>query len=102
MKKAKRVSKIAKGRMAKSQVFKGRKMKTIGGLKQSDLKKNKSGKIVSKKMSAQGQKSKWMAAVAKARKELGIISIITDGLWTKVSLCENVSPPLCMICLCEN
>ena len=71
--KAKRVSTIAKGRMAKSQVLKGRKAKTVGGLKASDLKKNKHGKVVSKKQSAAAMKKLggWLAAVAKARKALG-------------------------------
>ena len=45
---------IAKGKMAKSVVFRGSKAKTSGGLKKSDLKKNKNGKIVSAKKSAAG------------------------------------------------
>ena len=68
----KRVSKIAKGKFAKSQVLKGRKMKTVGGLKASDLKKNKYGRVVSKKASAKASKNKWIIAVTKARKALGI------------------------------
>ncbi|CAD7960419.1 unnamed protein product [Amoebophrya sp. A25] len=70
---------IAKGKRAKSSVFKGTKEKTSGGLKKSDLKKNKAGKIVSSKKSAAAKKSKqaktilaWAAAVVKARKALGI------------------------------
>merc|ERR1711970_724396 len=55
-KKAKRVSKIAKGRGAKARVFKGQKAKTVGGLKKSDIVKNKNGKFVSKKKSAVGKK----------------------------------------------
>merc|ERR1711900_49884 len=43
-----------------------------GGLAKSALMKNKSGRIVSKKQSARGQKNKWIAAVMKARKELKI------------------------------
>merc|ERR1719195_2349451 len=79
MKKAKKVSKIAKGKRAKSSVFRGTKVKTSGGLKKSDLKKNKSGKIVSVKASAAAKKRKsakiisaWGAATSKARKALGI------------------------------
>merc|ERR1719309_1536016 len=72
MKKAKRVSKIARGRYRLSQVFKGRKEKTVGGLKKSDLTKNKHGRVVSKKKSAFGQKSKFIKAVMLARKQLGI------------------------------
>merc|ERR1719476_1126352 len=75
--KAMKVSKIAKGKRAKVSVFKGTKAKTSSGLKKSDLKKNKSGKIVSVKKSAAGKKafkriSGWTAAVNKARKALGI------------------------------
>merc|ERR1719361_2721542 len=60
--------------MAKSQVLKGRREKTVGGLKASDLKKNKRGKVVSKKASAAAAKrgAKWMGAVAKARKALNV------------------------------
>merc|ERR1712139_750037 len=71
-KKKKKVSKIAKGRMAYSMVLKGSKEKTVGGLKASDLKKNKYGKIVSKKASAKAAKNPWIIAVANARKALKI------------------------------
>merc|ERR1712050_764283 len=68
---------IAKGKRAKSSVFKGSKEKTTSGLKKSDLQKNKRGKIVSKKASAAGKKKfgaikGWTAAVQKARKQLGV------------------------------
>merc|ERR1712078_323010 len=74
--KKKAVSKIAKGRMAKVVVFRGSKVKTTGGLKQTDLTKNSRGKIVSKKGSAAGKKrysylKGWISAVQKARKALG-------------------------------
>merc|ERR1719265_2696886 len=78
-KKAMKVSKIARGKRAKSSVFKGTKSKTSGGLKATDLVKSKSGKIVSKKASAgakkrfQGSKlQKWCKAVQAARKALGL------------------------------
>merc|ERR1712060_276839 len=74
MKKSKSM-KVAKGRMAKSQVWKGRSTKTSGGLMRSALKKNKHGKIVSAKRSAQamkGKSSQWINAVNKARKELKV------------------------------
>merc|ERR1719370_1574464 len=71
-KKAKRVSKIAKGKRARAAVFNGRKEKTYTGLKKGDLMKNKSGKIVTRKASARGKKSKFMNAVVAARKALGI------------------------------
>merc|ERR1712151_676843 len=73
--KAKRVSKIATGRLAKCMVFKGRKEKTSGGLRKDSLMKNKRGKIVSKKASANGktcyrQIEAWVEAVMEARDAL--------------------------------
>merc|ERR1712185_875344 len=70
--KKKSVSVVAKGRYAKSMVLRGTKAKTVGGLKASDLFKNKRGKIVSKKASAKGKKSAWIQAVQKARSALKI------------------------------
>merc|ERR550514_125149 len=75
--KAKKVSKIARGKLKKAVVFRGFKEKTSGGLTKADLVKNKSGKIVSRKSSANGKKSYkfikgWNVAVQKARKELGL------------------------------
>merc|ERR1711907_66043 len=75
--KAMKVSKIAKGKRAKSVVFRGGKEKTKSGLTKSDLVKNKRGKIVSKKSLAAGKKAykniaKWVDAVSKARKALGV------------------------------
>merc|ERR1719390_472683 len=70
--KKKTVSKIAKGRLAKVLVFRGTKEKTVGGMTAASLTKNKHGKVVSKKRSAQSKKSPWIAAVAKERKALGL------------------------------
>merc|ERR1719218_193553 len=75
--KAKKVSKIAKGKRAKAVVFRGVKDKTASGLKKSDLMKSKTGKLVSKKAHAAGKKAYknikgWTDAVQKARKELGM------------------------------
>merc|ERR1719221_2342974 len=77
--KAMKVSVIAKGKRAKASVFRGTKAKTSGGLKKSDLKKNKAGKIVSVKSSNRAKKSKgykkiiaWSNACKQARKALGI------------------------------
>merc|ERR1739848_925371 len=76
--KKKKVSKIAQGRYAKAVVLHGNKERTSGGLKQSDLFKNKRGKIVSKKSSAAAKKrfastvGPWMQAVKKARAALKI------------------------------
>merc|ERR1711918_292253 len=75
--KKKAVSTIAKGRLAKLVVFRGNKAKTVGGLKKSDLVKNKNGRVVSKKSQAIGKAiyakfgKKWITAV-KARKALGV------------------------------
>merc|ERR1712072_952118 len=79
--KKKAVSKIAKGKLAKLVVFNGTKEKTMSGLKKSDLTKSKSGKIVSKKQSANGKEAYanikgWTVAVQKARKALGVKGFI--------------------------
>jgi len=74
MKTMKKVTKVG----TKSQVLKGSKVKTKGGMKASDLMKNKHGKVVSKKKHLQGKKAyekhlaKWSEACSKARKELGL------------------------------
>merc|ERR1712100_274878 len=76
--KEKTVSKIAKGKLAKAVVLRGNKEKTVGGLTKSDLLKNKRGRIVSKKQSAQAKKrfaqtvGPWMQAVKKARTALNL------------------------------
>merc|ERR1712173_200009 len=84
--KKKHVSVIAKGTRARFVVFSGRKQKTTSGLKQSDLTKNKHGKIVSKKASARSKKrfansglKKWADACKKARKELGLTGFVAIG-----------------------
>ena len=63
----------------KFSVFKGTKEKTVGGLKKGDLKKNKYGKVVSKKQSDAAKKKPgykkfkaWIAACGQARTALGI------------------------------
>ena len=71
--KAKKVSIIAKGKYARSVVFRGNKEKTPGGLKKTDLMKSKTGKVVSKKASLRAKKnSGWTTAIQKARKALGL------------------------------
>ena len=76
--KAKRVSVIAKGKLAKAVVFRGSKEKTSTGLKKADLMKTKTGKIVTKKQHAAGNEKGyenikgWISAVQKARKALGV------------------------------
>merc|ERR1719419_2066655 len=69
---------VAKGKRAKSSVFRGTKSKTSGGLTKDKLTKNKAGRIVSKAASAAAKKKYakgiglWNKAVMTARKELGI------------------------------
>merc|ERR1712110_1122548 len=86
MKKAMKVSKIAKGKHAKAVVFAGRKEKTKSGLTRAKLTKNKSGKVVSKASSASGKKryagskaQAWAKACSKARKELNIKGFVPFG-----------------------
>lgn len=62
-----KVSTIAKGKKAKVAVWQGKKLKTSGGMKKSDLVKSKGGKIVCASRSQQGKNSKWSKATAKAR-----------------------------------
>merc|ERR1712124_20480 len=81
MKKAKRVSTIAKGSRARSVVFRGTKVKTTGGLTKAALTTNAAGKIVSKKASANGKKAYthikgWNKAVASARKALALTGFV--------------------------
>merc|ERR1719291_1465596 len=86
MKKAKKVSKIAKGKHARASVFSGRKEKTISGMTKDKLTKNKSGRIVSKKASARAKRAyansgikKWADAVKAARKALGLTGFVAIG-----------------------
>merc|ERR1712060_87951 len=85
MKKAKRVSIVAKGSRAKSSVFSGRKQKTSGGVTKEGLLKNKRGKVVSKKASARAKRAygntikAWADAVKAARKALGVMGFVAIG-----------------------
>ena len=86
VRKMKRVSKIAKGRMQRRHVFTGKKVKTQTGLKKSDLKMNKRGKIVSVKQSKASKRKfeknglkKWSDALKKARKVLRIQGFVPVG-----------------------
>merc|ERR1712085_187152 len=77
-KKAMKKSVIAKGKMAKAMVMRGSKEKTVGGLKKDSLRKNKGGKIVSKKASGSAFQ-KWTKACQAARKELGLKGMVLMG-----------------------
>merc|ERR1719231_857219 len=90
--KKKAVSKIAKGKFAKSVVFRGTKAKTQSGLTKGDLVKNKRGKIVTKKQLAAGKKAYnnvkgWITACQKARKALKVTGFVAikkgSALYTK-------------------
>merc|ERR1712188_238064 len=79
--KGKRLSKIAKGRLAKSVVLRGSKEKTVGGLTRDQLMRNKRGKIVSKKSSASGKRAykhiqDWVSSVVAARKALQVTGFV--------------------------
>jgi len=75
----KKASIIATGKYARRAVFQGRKTKTSGGMRASDLVKNKGGKIVTKKASDRGRKNHWAVATKEARKALGITGFVPVG-----------------------
>merc|ERR1712238_270391 len=86
MGKAMKKSVIAKGKMAKAMVMRGSKEKTGGGLKKDSIRKNKGGKLVSKKASDRAKKAyagsafqKWTKACQTARKELGLKGMVPMG-----------------------
>merc|ERR1711962_157410 len=86
MKKAKRVSVIAKGTRARVAVFLGTKERTIGGLQKKDFTKSKTGRIVSKARSTLAKKNfqnsalkRWMDATKQARKVLQISGFCPIG-----------------------
>merc|ERR1711881_534056 len=78
--KPKRVTKKSQAG-SKLKVWNGSALYTKGGLMKADLMKSSRGRIVSKKMNKKGQALKkgggWMAALNKARKELGITGFCT-------------------------
>merc|ERR1719163_2411718 len=81
VKKSKRVSKIARGRFAKALVLRGSKLKTSGGLKQEGLMRNKRGKVVSKRQSAQGKRAyarieDWTDSFMAARRALNVSGFV--------------------------
>merc|ERR1740123_2880883 len=86
MKKAMKVSVIARGRGAKTRVFKGLKDKTVGGLTKASLTTSKRGKVVSKAASARSKEAwatsvlkKWADAAKQARKDMGITGFCPIG-----------------------
>mmetsp|Transcript_72232 Transcript_72232/g.199198 ORF Transcript_72232/g.199198 Transcript_72232/m.199198 type:complete len:149 (+) Transcript_72232:124-570(+) len=82
--KAKKVSTVARGRAAKALVFGGRREKTAGGVTAAGLTKNKRGRIVSKRRSANGKRDykrlkDWTEACTAARKALGTEGFVAVG-----------------------
>merc|ERR1739845_164606 len=84
--KAKKVSVIARGKMSKALVFRGSKVKTVGGLTKEGLIKNKNGKVVSKAASARAKKNfassglkAWTDAIKAARKALNLTGFVAIG-----------------------
>ena len=85
-KKAKKPKTVGK----KWQVWKGTRVKTVGGLTKKDLMLNKNGKAVSKKASSRAKKNmknngigKWCAAIKQARKELNLQGFVPCKKGTK-------------------
>jgi len=66
-------------RGSRRQVLSGTAMKTRGGLSATSLKKNKAGRIVSRKKSEQGKGRAWPKAVQAARKRLGLEGFVPVG-----------------------
>merc|ERR1711920_915582 len=88
--KAKKVSKIAKGKHARASVFSGRKEKTLTGMTKDKLTKNKSDRIVSKKASARAKRAyassgikKWADAVKTGFVAIGGKSAAGKALYAK-------------------
>merc|ERR1719479_656265 len=76
--KAKRVSKIARGRFAKVLVLRGKFEKTQGGIRADGLMKNKWGKVVSKRSSAAWVRrgKGWIDATVQARQVLNLTGFV--------------------------
>jgi len=75
--------KAIKKRGTKRDVIAGRALKTSGGLTKKDFRQTKHGKWVSKKKSKGAKGNKWIIAVGKARKELGITGFVQMKKGTK-------------------
>eukprot|EP00811_Abedinium_folium_P007109 NODE_16558_length_988_cov_3.472706.p2 GENE.NODE_16558_length_988_cov_3.472706~~NODE_16558_length_988_cov_3.472706.p2 ORF type:complete len:132 (+),score=27.80 NODE_16558_length_988_cov_3.472706:78-473(+) len=74
-------STIAFGKKAKLQVYRGKKLKTSGGITREGLMKNKHGKVVSKRRSANGRLrfkriEGWNESLMRARQMLHITGFV--------------------------
>mmetsp|Transcript_51650 Transcript_51650/g.138704 ORF Transcript_51650/g.138704 Transcript_51650/m.138704 type:complete len:160 (-) Transcript_51650:73-552(-) len=84
-------TKIARGRFARVLVLRGKKEKTVGGVTRDGLKRNKRGRVVSKKMSALAKAKyrhieKWVDSLVAARKALhlqGFVAINGNSMQGK-------------------
>merc|ERR1712008_366789 len=74
----KAISTIARGRLAKALVLRGRFEKTRGGIRAEGLMKNKRGKVVSKRASAAWvrRNKDWVDACMKARGALNLSGFV--------------------------
>lgn len=77
---------VAKGKFARSMVFRGLRQRTTGGLRKDNLERNSRGKVVHKgtmekrKKTFRGSKFEaWLDAVSKARKHLGLTGFVAIG-----------------------
>merc|ERR1712187_210487 len=93
--KAKRVSKITRGKLARAQVMRGNREKTVAGLTKDKLMRNKFGKIVSKAVSAARKKQfqsssikVWAECIKAARKELNLKGFVAiNGKQSEGKVC---------------
>mmetsp|Transcript_118957 Transcript_118957/g.308782 ORF Transcript_118957/g.308782 Transcript_118957/m.308782 type:complete len:217 (+) Transcript_118957:67-717(+) len=76
---------ISKAKLERVQVFLGRKTSTRGRREKKDFIKNKYGRIVSKKVSANSKRNHansakpWVDSIKQARKELGLTGFVLLG-----------------------
>merc|ERR1712080_422470 len=100
-KRRKAKKKPVSSRVARNRVWSGKASKSKGGLSKASFTKNKSGKIVSKKRHAFGQKSKWIAAVMRARKELKLKGFVACKKGTAYyKLAQNTTSEACACTTC--
>jgi hypothetical protein len=78
-KKSRSSSHAERKRGSRRQVLSGKAKKTPGGLSATSLKKNKAGRIVSRKKSEQSKSRAWPKAVQAARKRLGLQGFVPVG-----------------------
>merc|ERR1712019_213405 len=92
----------AKGKNARSVVFRGGKAKTATGMTKDKLIKNKNGRIVSKAQSTRAKRNwansglkKWADAVKAARKALNLTGFVAIGGKSATGKCSTPRPRRC-------